>query len=138
MAECQGVGTQQQHRAHDLAWERRPDTRGVTLEQPLLELPGVPGVDEGRGQRAEAGRHAIDHLTGLDELLDDVPGRLDPLSSRRVEHHPGIPPGHPFHIRDGQTGTGQQHRCRVGRGRAHGSSIGMRTPRSRATWIARS
>ena len=54
VAERERVGPQQQHRADDLARERRADARRVRDEQVLLEAGGVLGRDERRREVAEA------------------------------------------------------------------------------------
>ena len=62
VAQGQRVGAQQQHGPHDRRRQWLADARGVAEQQPLLELPGPLRGHEGRGQRAEAGGHAVDDL----------------------------------------------------------------------------
>jgi hypothetical protein len=60
VAESKGVGAQEKHGPHDLDRQWLPDSRGVAEKQPFLELAGLVRRHEGRGQRPEAGGHAVD------------------------------------------------------------------------------
>ena len=142
----QRVGAQQQHGPHDGRRQRLADAGGVAQQQPLLQLPGALGRHEGRGQRAETGGHAVDDLAGSDEPVDDGAGLQDALASIWVEPDAAPAQGHRLDVGDGQLRAGQDD-GRVGvrrvgppgvRAAVHASSMGMCTPRSRATSMARS
>ena len=85
VAQGQGVRPQEQHRADDLARERRADAGRVAHQQVLLELTGLGWVDVRRGEVAEPGRHAVDDGAFRDKRLDDVAGFLHPLACVDVE-----------------------------------------------------
>ena len=60
VAEGERIGAEQEHRPNDLAWEWLADPGSVAHQEVLLEAPGLLRLDEGRGQVAESGRHAVD------------------------------------------------------------------------------
>ena len=109
VAEGQRVGPQEQHRAHHLAREGRPDACRVAHQQVLLEPAGLGRWDRGRGKGAEARRHAVDDGPLRDERLDDVAGLLHPLASVDVERDLRVVAGDRLDVRDGQVGAGQDH-----------------------------
>ena len=85
VAERERVGPQQEHRADDLARERRARRRPRGSSAGSWSWPASLGVDERRGQVAEAGRHAVDDGALGDEGLDDVARLLHPLARVDVE-----------------------------------------------------
>ena len=107
VAQGQCVGPQQQHRPDHVARQRIADADGVGDEQVLLEPGGVGRIDEGRGQVAEAGRHAVDDLPRRDQPLHDVTRLGHPAA--RVVAQPDPPPGsrHGLHVGDGEVRPGQ-------------------------------
>ena len=126
VAEGQRVGPQQEHRPDDLAREGRADAGGVADQEVLLEPPGVGRLDEGRGQVAEAGRHAVHHGALGDERLDDVARLLHRARGRgcraRRRRRGGRPPRRRATVRSapvrmtgaassGRRGSGSGSRC---------------------------
>ena len=116
VAERQRVRPQQEHRAHDLARERRPDTGRVAHQQPALEFARPIGVHESRRQVAETRRHAIDDRALRDQGFDDVAGLLHPFARVDVERDGRIAAGDRLDVGDRQIGPGEDHR-RQGVGR---------------------
>ena len=107
VAQGQGVGPEQEHRPDDLDRERRPNSRGVAHQQVLLEPRGIGRGDEGGGQVAEAGGHAVDHLALGDEPFDHVAGFLDAGPGVAVELDRGAVAGDGLDIGDRQVRPGQ-------------------------------
>ncbi len=71
---------QQHHRPHHLAGHRRADPGGVRADQRVLQLGAAFRFDRRVGERAEAGRHAVDGPAGgFDAVHDGAAGghRLD-------------------------------------------------------------
>ena len=109
VAEGERVGAQEEHRPDDLARERSAHPRGVAHQQVLLQLAGLRGLDERRGEGTESGRHAVHHGALGDERLDDVARLLHPLARVRVEGRGRALPGDGLDVGDGQVGAGQDH-----------------------------
>ncbi len=139
VAQRERVGAQQQHGAHHGGGQRLTDAGGVAEEQPLLQLASALGRHEGAGQRPEAGGHAVDHLAGGDEAVDDGTGLPDALACSGVQPDLAPAEGHRLDICDRQLRAVEDDgRPAVCHGRAQPLSMGMCTPRSRATSMARS
>ena len=73
---------QQLQRPHDLALDLGARARGVRADEARLQLQPALGGDEGRRERAEAGRDAVVRLGVVGETLDEGAGCRDP-------HHRG-------------------------------------------------
>ena len=99
--ERERVRPQQEHRADDLARERRADARprarraGSPGARP--RPPGGMNVDR---EVAEPGRHAVDDLAARDERVDDVARLLHPLAGVDVERGAGAVAGDRLHVGD--------------------------------------
>ena len=76
------VGTQQEHRAHDLVGQRVADAGRVRADQVALQLGGLVRLDAHVGEVAEAGRDAVDGGPLGHEPLDDRARRAHPLARR--------------------------------------------------------
>jgi len=70
---AQGVGPQQQGRAHDVLAQRRADARGVGAEQVVLQDLGVLAADEDVPLAAEARRQAVHGHVVLHEQVHHRP-----------------------------------------------------------------
>ena len=68
--------TQQHHRPHDLGLDRVAHAGGVRSDQCGLQAGSARGLHVHIGERAEAGRHAVDRQPRRGQLLDDVARRL--------------------------------------------------------------
>jgi hypothetical protein len=111
----QRVRAEQEHRAYDLARERRPDPGGVAHQEVLLEPRGLVRFDDRRGQVAEAGGHAIHDLPLGDEGLDDVARFLHPAAGVVIETRWRVAPRDRLHVVD------RQVRARQDDGFGHGA-----------------
>ena len=81
----EGLQAQQLQRAHDLALDLGAGAGRVRADQARLQLGATLGGDEGRGERAEAGRDAVVRLGIVGEALDERAGCRDPLERGGVE-----------------------------------------------------
>jgi hypothetical protein len=85
LAARQCVGAQQQHRPNRFAVVSWANTGGMADEQVVLQPVGVGGFDALRGEAAKAGGHAVNRLTGADQLLDRSSAGDDALARGRIE-----------------------------------------------------
>ncbi len=118
VAEGEGVRAEQEHRPDDLAREGRPDAGGVAHQDVLLEPGRIRRRDEGRGQVAEPGRHAVHDGSLGDERFDDVARLLHPPAGIVVELDPGTVARDQLDLGDRQVGAGQDDGRTAGRASA--------------------
>ena len=93
VAHRQAAGAQQDHRPDRLALDLRTHPGGVRADQRRLQLGRPLGGDHRVGQRAEAGRHAVDRLRLVHQPLDDGGAALDHRSGVVAEHDPSTAAG---------------------------------------------
>ncbi len=105
VAQRQRVGAQQQHGTDDVGRKRLADAGGVAEQQALLQLACTLRWHERRGQRAEAGGHAVDDLAGGHQSLDDRARLGHPSTGVLGQYGRASRTGHRFDVGDGQLGT---------------------------------
>ena len=89
---------QQHQRARDLALDLGPAARGVAADQAALELRAPLGRDVQRGERAEAGGHAVVRVGVGGQRLDDRAAARDRLERLRRQLDPRIVPRDRDHL----------------------------------------
>jgi hypothetical protein len=89
----EGLQAQQVQGAHDLAFDLRTGAGRVGADEARLQLAAALGRDEGRRQRAEAGRDAVVRFGVVGEALDEPAPRRS-ASRRRRRSRPRAMAGH--------------------------------------------
>ena len=98
----EGAGAEQHHRSHDLGLDRVAETSRVRSDQRSLQARPARGLDVHIGERAEAGRDAVDGLPRRRQPLDDVARRLHRGPGLIAEHRPRTTAGYRHDVVDGE------------------------------------
>ena len=100
-AQCQRVGTRQQHGTHRRLIELRSYARGMAAHQIELKLLDLIGRDDPVLEATKAGGDAVGDAPLGHQLLHRRPRALDGRQRRRIQRH-GFAVGHGDYVVDFQ------------------------------------